>query len=586
MSRTVRFSLGLWLSLLVGQAVAQAPAIPPATSWIPQDAVICLEISRPKALLDLLAGEKMTAKVTSLPLYQKLTANPGFMGVTNLIRFLEVSLDTDWRTGLGKLTGGGITLAVCPKDTVLLIVDAEDQRLLERTHDFLRTMVQSDTQTKGLPNPVVSAEYLGVTGWSFNGKESHAIIGKRLILSNNPEGLKGVLDLRNQTAGQSFATVSDYAAAKKTIEQNSVASAFVNLGLLKGIPDIDKALSQGKSNPLAALFFSGMIEAIRNSQWLSAGLYIQDQTLDLRAAVDGKPVDPAGPAGFALPQQPGEGALPNLVVPRQIASLSFYRDLHRFYAAKDDLFPERTSQLIFFENMMGIFFSGRNLTDEVLIETRPHMRFVVAEQEYDPAIGTPQVRIPAFAMILQLRDQEQFDEVVEEAWQKAVGLINFTRGQQAMPGLIIDRPIHNGSKFTVAYFSTAGLKEKTNLNTRFNFRPSLAMPGDYLVLSSSDGLARNLIDAQKKEAAQSVKPLAGKHTLAELDGGQLSSILQSNYDNLVRKNMIDKGNTQQDAEASIDLFVALTKLVKHLGLSVGTQDRLTEAQLKVELNLP
>jgi hypothetical protein len=138
----------------------------------------------------------------------------------------------------------------------------------------------------------------------------------------------------------------------------------------------------------------------------------------------------------------------------------------------------------------------------------------------------------------------------------------------------------------VAYFSTAGLKEKTNLNTRFNFRPSLAMPGDYLVLSSSDGLARNLIDAQKKEAAQSVKPLAGKHTLAELDGGQLSSILQSNYDNLVRKNMIDKGNTQQDAEASIDLFVALTKLVKHLGLSVGTQDRLTEAQLKVELNLP
>jgi hypothetical protein len=50
--------------------------------------------------------------------------------------------------------------------------------------------------------------------------------------------------------------------------------------------------------------------------------------------------------------------------------------------------------------------------------------------------------------------------------------------------------------------------------------------------------------------------------------------------------MIDKGNTQQDAEASIDLFVTLTKLVKRLGLSMGTQDRLTEAQLKVELNLP
>ena len=40
--------------------------------------------------------------------------------------------------------------------------------------------------------------------------------------------------------------------------------------------------------------------------------------------------------------------------------------MHKFYAAKDTLFPDRTSGLIFFENMMGIFFSGRDLTDEVL----------------------------------------------------------------------------------------------------------------------------------------------------------------------------------------------------------------------------
>ena len=87
---------------------------------------------------------------------------------------------------------------------------------------------------------------------------------------------------------------------------------------------------------------------------------------------------------------PAPGALPNLAVPRRIAGLSLYRDLHAFYAAKDKLFPERTSGLIFFENMMGIFFTGRDLTDEVLAETRPEIRIVVAAQKYDPAIGTPQ----------------------------------------------------------------------------------------------------------------------------------------------------------------------------------------------------
>ncbi len=33
--------------------------------------------------------------------------------------------------------------------------------------------------------------------------------------------------------------------------------------------------------------------------------------------------------------------------------------------------------------MMGIFFSGRNLTDEVLAETQPQVQLVVARQDYD-----------------------------------------------------------------------------------------------------------------------------------------------------------------------------------------------------------
>ena len=332
-------------------------------------------------------------------------------------------------------------------------------------------------------------------------------------------------------------------------------------------------------------FFSGIIEAIRSSNWLGMGLHIDDDALELRASVDSNKVDPASPAVFSVPTKLNDGAMPNLSVPRRIAAFSFYRDLYRFYAAKDDLFPERTSQLIFFENMMGIFFSGRDLTDEVLIETKPEMRFVIAEQQYDVSRGVPQVQIPAFAMILRLRDPEEFDEVGEEAWQKAVGLINFTRGQQAMPGLIIDRPIHNGTKFTTAYFSTAGLDETTNMHTRFNFRPSLAMPQDYLVLSSSDGLARDLIDALNKESEQKIKPLAGIDSKAELDGAQLASILQANYKTMVRQNMVGKGATEQEAEAAIDLFISLARCVKHIDLGIGKQKDYTEARLKLQLNL-
>jgi hypothetical protein len=336
---------------------------------------------------------------------------------------------------------------------------------------------------------------------------------------------------------------------------------------------------------LAALVFAGVMESLRNSNWLSLGLNVEGKTLAVQVLTDGKIMGPANPAVFALPQKAGDGAWPNLSVPRRIAAFSLYRDLRGFYAAKDTLFPERSSGLIFFENMMGIFFTGRDLTTEVQAETEPEVRIVVAEQQYDPSAGAPAVKIPAFAVVLRLRHPEQFDEVVEEAWQKAIGLVNFTRGQKALPGLIIDRPIYKDTKYTVAYFAPPDANDKAKLDTRFNIRPALAMPGKYLVLSSTDGLARDLIDALNREAWQTVTPVAQTHSVLELNGGQAASALRANRETLVRGDMVKKGKSQQESEAGIDLLITLVKFVDQVKLSLGTDQGLTQAQLTMKLNL-
>jgi len=585
-SAKFRPTLILMLTILVLQSVSPGQTLPPAIKWIPQDAVISFELSKPKALLELLAGEKATAAITALPLYQQQLSNPKFQQVLNLVNFMESALDTDWRTGLAKLAGGGITFAVCPEETVLLIVDAEDENMLQRFHEMLLSMARSEAEKEGQPGRVASTQYENVTAWTFDGKEAHAIIGKRFILSNRPEGLKAILELRSKTEGASLASKSSYQAAKRQAKSDAIATAYADLKLLKQIPDVAQLLSQAGENPLAALTFAGIVESIRDSNWLALGLYIKDSALVFRALVDGKTVVQTSPAAFALPKDPDEGAMPNLSVPRRIAAMTLYRDLHQFYAAKDDLFPERTSGLIFFENMMGIFFSGRDLTNEVLGETRPEIRSVVAEQKYDPEIGTPMTKLPAFAVILRLRNPEDFDEVVEEAWQKAIGLVNFTRGQQAMPGLIIDCPEHAQTKLTLAYFSTTGIEDKTRLDQRFNIRPTLAMPGEYVIFSSTDGLAQDLVDALNQEMKQGGKPLAQTHSLVELEGGQLASILQANRQVLVRGDMVKKGNTQEQAEAGIDMLIALARFVKHIELGIGMNEALTQARLEINLNLP
>ena len=585
MSRKLILALALTLSAFVSFTSAVGQTLPPAIQWIPEDAIIVLEVTRPKALLEAFCNDEATAAITALPLYKQQASNPKVQEFFNIISFIETTLDTNWRTAIEKLTGAGITLAVCPEDTVFLIIDAEDEQMLERFHEFFINVARSEAEKKGKYNIVKSKEYDGLTAWTFDGKEAHTIIGKRLVFANKSERLKNILQNRSQTNNASVAANPAYQAAKRTVGTDAVAKVFVNLKPLMGIPQVAKIFSQQNENPLAALAFAGILEATRDSNWLSLGLHVEDNTLVFRASVDSKTISATSPAAFALPKKPGEGVFPNLSVPRRIAALSFYRDLHQFYSAKDELFPERTSGLIFFENMMGIFFSGRDLTNEVLAETKPEIRFVVAEQEFDSAIGTPQIQFPAFAVILRLQNPEQFNEVAEEAWQKALGLINFTRGQQAMQGLIIDRTVYGGTKFSMAYFSTSGLDEKNNLEQRFNIRPSLAMPGEYLILSSTDDLARDLIDSLNREMKDKVKPITETHSLVEIDTAQLTSILKANRDIMVRSDMVKKGSTQEEAEAGIDLLITLVKLVGRAKLGLGIHKGLTQALLEIKLNL-
>jgi hypothetical protein len=286
-------------------------------------------------------------------------------------------------------------------------------------------------------------------------------------------------------------------------------------------------------------------------------------------------------AAITLPQEGEVGASSMISVPRQIAGLSLHRDLHAFYAAKDQLFPDRTSGLIFFENMMGIFFSGRDLTEEVLAETTPKIHVIVAEQEYDQQIGTPRVRFPAFAAVFHLRDPENYQIVAEEAWQKALGLVNFTRGQQGLPGLIIDRLTHSGVKFTIAFFSARNVTDRAALETRYNFRPSLAMFNDHMIISSAEGLTRDLIDALKQSSGATPSQLDHAHTLFMLKGTGLASVLQSNREQMVRQNMVEKGHTEEEAEVEIDTLLEIVAHLAELKLEMGQHEGRPQAFLRI-----
>jgi hypothetical protein len=578
----LRAALSTTLACLLLPSLALARPAPSASTLIPPDAILVLEVQRPGRVLDFALQKKVLDLVAALPASKRQSANGGFRQLVAGICFLETHLDTTWQAALPRLLGGGISLAVSADGGTLLIIDAEDGALLHKLHKILVEVARAEAVKAGNPKRVASTEVLGVTQWTFNGEEAHAILDNRFLWASKPEVLEAALRRRTAAGEAALAARPAYRAARAALRERPAATLFADLAAFKKIPAVTQTLAQA-NEPMTALLLAGIVNPLRDSTWLALGLDVRGPTLGVEAVADGKAGVASGPFAFTWPAGKSAGALPNLRVPRQLAAFSLHRDLGAFYAAKDKLFPERTSGLIFFENMIGIFFSGRDLTTEVLNETRPEVRVILAEQQYDKEAGIPQPQLPAFAVVFRLHHPQSFTKVAEEAWQKAIGLVNITRGQKAQAGLVIDRDVHEGTKYSFAYFSQGKTEDSETQAYRLNFRPALARVDDFLVLSTTEALVKDLIVALKKEGKNPARPLAGIHSLAEIDGGQMASLIRANRKSLVSSNMLQKGNTQEQAEIEIDDFAALIGLLGQARVTLGAQDGKLRGALEITL---
>jgi hypothetical protein len=550
---------GLMLSLILSLPAAAAPPVP-AAEWLPDGAVTVVHIEQPAAVLALVDDLHIPAP-----------DSPDFRGFAQIFRAVAAQAGTDWRGLIGKLAGHGITYASYPINRTIIVLDGEDAAVLETVRQFVKPLAQR----------AFYQEYPGVTAFSLDGKLYFAISGTRLVAASSGDALKALFE-RPAAGGPALAASPLYRASRAALGDAPAISLFVNMTMLNQYPPARKAL-ETSDNWLDTLLNGLAKQSLLESKWAAAALRIQGKHITLHAACDGKG-DRARAAAFTAPGA-GQGALPNLAVPHQIAGFTLWRDLGKFYAAKDTLFPEKTSGGILAENFLEIFFTGRDLGEEVFGRFHPEIRVVVAKQQYDPAIGRPEAQFPAAAVVFRAEHADEFGEVLEEAWQKAIGLQNFTRGQQALPGLIIDRTAHAGVPFTYCYYSARNEKDRNRLPSRFNLRPAIARVGPYIVLSTTDGLAKDVIDAVNKEDARVPAALSGAHTVLEiLNVDDIAALLQANRTEMVRQSVVGKGVKPERAEKDFDTNLAWLERLEsaRLSLSETAAGELADLELRLK----
>ena len=570
-------------SLITGQErLSAAESSVELCRWIPPDAVAAIVVSQPAELLRKLDETPAIQELQESPrLAELLDRNQQLRQTRAVVSLLEGQLQSDWKTILKDITAGGFVLAALPNNRVVMIVASRDAQVLGKANDFVLNLARLDAGNHGRQESVREAEYRSVRAWALSPEESHALIGDRLVICNSAELMRRIID-QIKDGGESLADRPGFHAAVDSLPKGDVA-LYVDFTVFRGLPQVQQGLQQVRS-PLPVLLLAGLTEALSGADWLAMGVGYEGQSVSIALRSGGdKPI--SGDFAFAMPATSEEGTLPNIEVPERIMALTMYRDLHDFYARKNELFPERTSGLIFFENMMGIFFTGRNFTEEVLTELDSHIRIVVAQQQFTPETGVPEVQIPAFALVFRMKNPGRFGPIVEEGWQKALGLINFVRGQDAQPGLILDRAEYQGVKYTVSYFSTVDEDLSRPLPMRFNFRPVVITQGDNLILASAESLGKSIMDALRG-SAETDQPLPGVTALVEADLAAVARLIDLNREALIRQNMIEKGRDREEAVQEWEKLKRAVGLFGNSVLKVSVRDGRQAMDAKVDISLP
>ncbi len=588
-----------WLCLLtaaiIGPARAERPEPADVSRWVSNDAVIFVEVTRPADLVDRLTDERIQKPLRSVPKVREVLEGPQYQQLSEVAKLVSEKLGMPWEKALRTLTGGGVVFAVEATEghepNTFLIATPTDTELLKKSEEVLLDLARKFAEEHGQPDLVKSREYRGVTGRQIGPKVAFGIVKGRLVIVDRGETGKMVVDrmLDGLGSAKPLAESDEWKARKASVKPEALAWGFARMDRLRKI-DPKFAAKDDKRDTGQVILFGGWPEAIVKAPWIGASLTWTGEKLAAEVALPVRSGGrPEAEKGFVPPKDSGAPAL--VLPPGTIASLSLWRDYSTFWESRAELLsPEAVQGLAQLDGVAGQFFGGRDFGTGVLGALTSDWRLVVALQDPKTLDPMPDVKLPAFGLVIDLKpDDTDFAQRLKVAFQSFIGLVNIGAAQSKSPPLELGSETFEGITIATSKYLPAApadkvkggeKKEKEAVNIRHNFSPSAAQVGNHFIIGSSMGITRALVTAIKSPGKR--ERLSA--TLAvEADGSTLAQLIDLNRNRLVMQNMLEKGHDKDQAEAEIGVLSILARHLGHGRLSI--KDGADATTLNVDFTL-
>jgi hypothetical protein len=530
---------------------------------MPSGALVYGELSGLEEVLNRIQNSDRLAALLSSDLYDQLASTPDITKALAGKALVEDQIGMNLWDFAKTLVGGQVAVGLYPHEgreqpDAVVILETNDDAKLGKLKEKLQPWINLAGKA------IRQTEKDGVQLLDIDGKAFVAISASWIIASSD----KSLFDSTLGLAKGGAASVANDAIFKTLAEKFGTKH---HLNVMVDTQAISKmigrrAIPEKLDNPIASLMFGGITELLASTP--AAGFTI-DLTDDSFLATLGIA---AGPSDLPEKYQPffskagTNGTRDFSATKGLIAGFTFHRELGAWYQKRDELIAERALPgFDKFEAGIGNLLPGRDFGTDVLPAFGPTLTFVAAHQDFDHLDGEPGIKLPGFALVLDLAKPDQGETLIQLFYQTLTSILNLQAGQQGRQPWIMASEVHNGSTMTFGKYLQK--PDGDRLPILFNFMPAAARVGNRYILSSSISVCRQLIDDLQKPEERT---RANRNLHFEVHGKPLAEALASNEQALIAQGVRD-GKPAAKAKSDIELYVQVVKAIESIRLTTRVE---------------
>lgn len=548
-----------------------------ARDLVPPETALLVEVNRPLQVIDNALARDVWEMLRDTTGVKQALTSPDVDKFRQASKFIEKSLGVDWRTGVGRLTAGGIIFAVGQKKgdaepAVTAVVTAADEQTLKQfisavETEILRSANAGDGGEKDKDNEKPKADIAATKYRSFEcrrvGNGHFSIVGRQLVVSNTKASLEAALD---RLDGAAPSKAFEPPASLRLVDSTGAAPvilATANLKLLREDPKFQQAVTLPANDPVPIVLLGGYLDLLRRADFAAAGLFASGPAYELKVRFPvGTDGAYAGLRGY-FASEPTESAPPLLRPAGTLFTAGWFRDYKKLWDARGELFNADVVKKLEADNAKAQSEGARIGLADLVGFIGPHFRIVATRpQELVYSKIKLEERLPAFALVVSMRDEAGFRQRVVPAVDSLLwlGVTSSNLGE-------IKASEHRGAKISTVRFTEKPDETAPEKLALYNFDPSYSLTKGALIVGSTAGIVRNLIDELERQAVEAAvpttAPAASRATdRQQLSLAELSELFRGYQARFVRGAVLNQGLAPADAEKEVDV---VHQLLKRLG---------------------